>query len=117
MGKEAVEKKEIVKEESVGYLKTKVNLQQGILFLTSDRISLKSRKSAAKNQKEPESKIKNETKKEATVFDLDIDKIQSVHNGEREMKNDVLEITDEHNVTHRILVKNSQEWLDAIKLH
>lgn len=117
MGKEAEEKNEIVKEESVGYLKTKVNLQQGVLFLTSDRISLKSRKSGSKNQTAPESQVKDKTQNEATVFDLDIDKIRSVNNGKQEMKNDVLEITDEHNVTHRILVKNSQEWLDAIKLH
>jgi hypothetical protein len=117
MGKEAGEKNVIVKEESVGYLKTKVNLQQGVLFLTSNRISLKSRKSRAKKQSVSEDQVKNKTQNEATFFDLDIDKIQSVHNGKQEMKNDVLEITDEHNITHRILVKNSQEWLDVIKLH
>lgn len=111
------EKNEIVKEESVGYLKSKVNLEQGVLFLTSDRISLKSRKAAAPSQTPVDSAIKKDALKETTVFDLDIDKIQSISNGKHEQKGDVLEITDEHNVTHRIVVKNYKEWRDAIKLH
>jgi hypothetical protein len=106
---------EILKQESVGYLKSKLNLLQGTLFMTADKIVLDAHKSGAGGFGVMGSLLKNKVEKQNVIFDLDRNSIKSVVHGKHGVQNNVLEITDKNNNTFRIIVKNYKEWEDAIK--
>ena len=106
---------EILKKESVGYLKSAINLQQGTLFMTSKKLTLEAHKTGVGGFGLLGALLKSKVEKVNTVFDLDYTSIQSVTQGKHGVQKNVLEITDKQNNVQRVIVKNYQEWEDAIK--
>ena len=105
----------VIKKEDVGYLKSALNLQQGTLVMTDKKISLEAHKTAAAGMGLLGSLFKSKIEKPNTIFDLEFSGIHSVAQGKHGAQKNVLEITDKQNNTHRIIVKNYQEWEEAIK--
>ncbi len=105
---------EIVKKEDVGYLKSALNLQQGTLVLSADRLTLTAHKTTV-GMGLLGSLLKKSVEKDNTIFSLGQNEILSVNRGKHGVQTNVLEILDSKNNTHRIIVKNYQEWEDAIK--
>ena|ERR1700749_532677 len=103
----------ILKKESVGYLKSKFNLQQGILIMTDERIFLEI-ETPAGGSGIFGGLLKSRSEKANTVFNNKYWAILSVVQGKHGIQENILEITDLEN-TYRIVVKNYQEWAEAIK--
>lgn len=105
----------VLKEEFVGYLKSKINLQKGKLTMTDETISLSAHKTGLAAVGILEIFVKRMLEKKKTIFDLTFKNIQSVKQGKHGIETNVLEITDNSNVTYRIVVENYQDWEDAIR--
>ncbi len=106
---------EILKKESVGYLKSKINLQQGSLIMTPDKIKLEAHKTGVGGGGLFGALLKSKVEKSNNIFELGYKDIQSVAQGKHGVSKNVLEITDKQNVTHRMIVKNFEEWETALK--
>ena len=106
---------DILKSESVGYLKSKINLQQGTLVMTTNSITLEAHKTAVGGMGILGALLKKKVEKSNQIFNLKHDEIQSVTQGKQGVNKNVLEITDHLNNIHRIIVKNYQEWETALK--
>lgn len=106
---------EIIKSEAVGYLKSKINLQQGMLFMTNKKITLEAHKTGVSGLGLLGNLLKKKVEKVNTIFDIEFNNIQSVTQGKHGLQKNVIEITDKQNTTYRIIVKNYQEWEDAIQ--
>jgi hypothetical protein len=110
-----METNDIIKKESVGYLKSSLNLQQGTLVMTSSKISLEAHKAGVGGFGLLGALLKSKIEKSNVIFDLEFKDVQTVAQGKQGINKNVLEITDRQNVTHRITVKNYPEWEAAIK--
>lgn len=108
--KEELVKEGIQKEEKVGYLKSKVNLMNGTLYLTSGRLVLDAHKKGVGGLGILGALLKQKVEKKSFGFNLEIKDIKKVTQGKHGATKNVLEITDKHNETYRIIVKNYQEW-------
>lgn len=98
-----------LKSEKVSYLKTKLQLLNGELFLTEDRLILVSNKTTiASGFIGRWIKRKIESKKYG--FDLKLSDITDVNQGKHGIQKNVLEITDKTGNTYRIIVKNYDLW-------
>lgn len=106
---------DILKKESVMYLKSKINGQQGTLVMTPNHISLEARKSTVNIMGLVGLLLKAFVEKPYSVFNFEYSNIQSLTQGKHGLAKNVLEITDKQNNTYRIIVKNYAEWEEAIK--
>ena len=106
---------EILKKESVGYLKSKLNLQQGTLSMTASKITLEAHKAGTGGFGLLGALLKSKVEKSNNIFELGFKDIQTVAQGKHGVSKNVLEITDKQNVTHRIMVKSYEEWEQALK--
>ncbi len=106
---------EILKKESVGYIKSKQNLLQGTLFMTPKKIYLETRKHTSSGLAHLWHLIKHTPEKQDIVFDLEYNNIYAVSRGIHVVQNNVLEIMNRNNNTYRVIVKNYQEWEREIK--
>lgn len=98
-----------LKSEKVSYLKTKLQLLNGELFLTEDRLILVSNKTTiASGFIGRWIKKKIESKKHG--FDLKLSDITDVNQGKHGVQKNVIEITDKTGNTYRIIVKNYDLW-------
>lgn len=98
-----------LKSEKVSYLKTKLQLLNGELFLTEDRLILVSNKTTiASGFIGRWIKRKIESKKYG--FDLKLSDITGVNQGKHGIQKNVLEITDKTGNTYRIIVKKYDLW-------
>jgi hypothetical protein len=105
---------DVLKKEDVGYLKSALNMQQGTLVLTPSKLFLKAHKTAVGNFGLIGLLLKKNVEKDNTIFDLDYKDIRSINRGKHGVQTNVLEIND-GSATYRIIVKNYQEWDDALK--
>ena len=101
----------ILKLETVTYLKSRVDLHEATLIMTPEKILLRANKANSLLN----SFFRKEKEKAITVFELNYKKIDRVSQGRHGVQKNLLEITDKQNYTHRILVKNYHEWENAIK--
>jgi hypothetical protein len=106
---------EILKQESIGYLKSAINLQQGSLFMTSKKLTLEAHKTGVGGLGILGAFLKSKVEKVNTIFEIDYANIQAVTQGKHGLQKNVLEIKDRQNNLYRVIVKNYQEWEDAIK--
>jgi hypothetical protein len=104
----------ILKKEAVGYLKSSFNLQQGTLLMTDQFIRLEAHKAGVGGLGLLGFLLKSKVEKVNTIFHLHFDAVQSVEQGKHGAQKNILEITDNENIKHRIIVKNYSEWADAI---
>jgi len=114
MNKEELQSEGILKEESVGYLKSALNLQQGKLVLTPKRIVLDAHKTTVNTGGLLGAFLKTKVEQDKTIFNLEHSNIQSVVQGKHGVNKNVLEIKDKQNNTYRIMVKDYPEWEAAI---
>lgn len=103
-----------IKKEDVGYLKSALNLQQGTLTLTADKLTLTAHKTTV-GMGLLGGLLKKQVEKDNTIFNLGHGEILAVNRGKHGVQTNVLEIIDNKNNTHRMIVKNYHEWADAIK--
>ena len=106
----------IVKQETVGYLKSKINLQQAVLLLSAQRLTLKENKATVNSGGILGFLIKKQVEKDNVIFSLNLADIQKISQGKHGMQNNVLEIKDRNHVTHRVIVKDYLEWENSIRL-
>lgn len=109
MDKAKLQSEGILKEESIGYLKSALNLQQGNLVLTNKRLFLDAHKTTVGGGILG-NLLKKKVEQDNTIFDLEPGNIQSVAQGKHGAQKNVLEITDKQNNTYRIIVKDYPEW-------
>jgi len=108
--KEELEKEGILKEEKIGYLKSKMNLMQGALYLTPNRLVLDAHKTGVGGLGILGFLLKKQVEKKSFGFNLEFKDIKEIAQGKYGLQKNVLEITDKQNDTYRIIVKNYQEW-------
>ncbi|HYG52698.1 MAG TPA: hypothetical protein VD905_17430 [Flavobacteriales bacterium] len=109
-----IDQNDILKEENVGYLKSKMNLLQGKLSITANHLVLTAHKTTVNLFGVIGALLKSRVEKEFQVFKLSLKDIQKIENGKHGMNKGVLEITDNKNQTYRILVKNYADWENTI---
>jgi len=108
--KEELVKEGILKEEKVGYLKSKMNLMQGTLYLTPNRLVLDAHKTGVGGFGMLGALLKKQVENKSFGFNLEFKDIKQIAQGKHGLQKNVLEITDKHNETYRIMVKNYEEW-------
>jgi hypothetical protein len=102
----------ILKEENVGYLSSKVELQGGTLLLTPKRLVLKTHRMGGLEV--IKTIVSGKIGKHKLVFNLEDGEIVSVKRGKSGPLENVLEITDIGKNVFRIIVGNYQEWEDGL---
>ena len=105
----------VLKQESVGYLKSKINMQQGELILSSQKITLTAHKTGVGGFGLLGALLKSKVEKVNSVFDLEFKNISAINQGKHGLQKNVLEITDKQDLTYRMIVKDYEEWEQAIR--
>lgn len=115
--KEELKNEGIIKEEDVGFLKSKLNLLQGTLYLTPNRIALDAHKQGAGGFGLLGSALKKKVEKKSFGFNIEFGNILKVEQGKHGAEKNVLEITDNNGEMFKVIVKNYQEWQSALNEH
>ena len=113
--KDQLQEEGIIKEEKIGYLKSKVNLLQGNLYLTPKRIVLDAHKTGVGGFGLLGAILKKKVEEKSFGFNLELGEIKAVAQGKHGVQKNVLEITDSNDETYRIIVKDYQEWESQLK--
>ena len=113
--KDQLQQEGIIKEEKIGYLKSKMNLLQGNLYLTPKRLVLDAHKTGVGGFGLLGAILKKKVEEKSFGFNLELSEIKQVAQGKHGVQKNVLEITDSNDETYRIIVKNYQEWEDQLK--
>lgn len=101
-----------IKQEQVGYLKSALHLRQATLVLTDNRISLEADDTGVMGRGILTFLpfMKDKLGKSKMIFDLALGEIGKVTQGKHSVQKNVLEITDRHDNTYRMIVGSYQEW-------
>lgn len=100
----------ILKEEMVSYLKSGINLLNGNLYLTPERLILNAHKIGVGGFGLLGAVLNQKVKKKRYGFNLKFSEITKIEQGKHGLQNNVLKVTDRQNNTYRIMVKNYHEW-------
>ncbi len=116
MDKIQLQSEGLIKEEKIGFLKSKLQMHPGVLFLTNKRIVCETTKPTVTLGGIAgliiSLLVKNKPK---TIFDIENKTIQSVTQGKHGLAKNILEISDMNNNTYKILVKSYPEWEELLK--
>lgn len=112
---EQLQSEGIIKEEKIGYLKSKMNLMQGNLYLTPKRLVLDAHKTGVGGFGLLGAILKKKVEEKSFGFNLELSEIKDIAQGKHGVQKNVLEITDSQDETYRIVVKDYQEWYDQLK--
>lgn len=107
-------KREILKKESVGYLKSNVQVQKAVLYLTSRRMLLETQEEGRKKLGIIGSWFRRRLGNRDVVFELDFSHIKFLQQGHYGLEKNVMEITDSQSNTYRVIVKNFAEWANLL---
>lgn len=102
-----------MKEEKVGYLKSKANLLQGTLKLTDDRLILEAHKTGVGGMGLLGSILKRKVEKENYGFDVALNEIEGVNQGKQGLQKNILEVKTKEG-EYRIVVKSYDEWANLL---
>lgn len=105
-----LKKEGITKQEQIGYLKSKLNMLQGNLYLTPSRLVLDAHKTGVGGFGLLGAILKHKVEKKGYGFNLELNQIKSISQGKHGVQKNVLEITDSSNNIYRIIVKDYDEW-------
>lgn len=105
-----LKKEEITKKEQIGYLKSKLNMLQGNLYLTPSRLVLDAHKTGVGGFGLLGATLKHKVEKKGYGFNLELNQIKSISQGKHGVQKNVLEITDSSDNIYRIIVKDYNEW-------
>ncbi len=108
--KEQLQSEGIIKEEKIGYLKSKVNLMQGNLYLTPKRLVLDAHKTGVGGFGIIGAILKKKVEEKSFGFNLELSEIKTITQGKHGVQKNVLEITDSNDETYRVIVKDYAEW-------
>ena len=114
---EQLQQEGITKQEDIGYLKSKVNMLQGTLYLTPKRLVLHAHKTGVGGFGLLGAILKRKVEEQNYGFNLELKEIKNVTQGKHGVQKNVLEITDLDNNQYRILVKDYNEWNMALLKH
>ena len=96
--KEELLKEGILKEESVGFLKSKFNLMQGRLYLTQTRLVLNAHKTTVNSGGIIGAVAKAIVEKPKWIFNIELTDIVKITEGKHFLRRkNILEITDKEN--------------------
>ena len=99
----------------MGYLKSRMNLLEGDLYLTSDKLILKSHTPEDKGMGRFGFLFKKKVEEKDHGIILSFDDILKISRGKHGMEKNVLEIKTNDNQEYRIIVKDYNEWEKEIK--
>lgn len=105
----------IIKEEKVGYLKSKVMLMQGTLTLTETHLKLEAHKTGVSGFGVLGSLLKRKVESETFGFNVPLSDITSVTQGKHGVNKNVLEIELIDQIEYRILVDDYSKWSLLLK--
>lgn len=114
MIQEKLKQEGLLKEEKVGYLKSKLNLLQGHLYLSKKRLVLEAHKTGVGGGGLLSFFLKKKVEEQNYGFDLEFADIKTIQQGKQGMQKNILEVTTTSNETYRIIVKNYDEWANEI---
>ena len=115
MDKTSLQTEGIIKEEKIGYLKSKFSMRPGTLVLTPKRIVMESQPPTFYSGGLLGILIQKMLQKKSVTADIPLSNIQTLTQGKHGLAKNILEITDKQNNQYRILVKNYGDWENAIK--
>jgi len=107
-------KREVLKKELVGYLKSNVQVQKAVLYLTSRRMLLETQEEGNKSLGLIGSWFRKRLGSRDVVFELDFSHIKFLQQGHYGLEKNVMEITDQQSNTYRVIVKNFSEWANLL---
>lgn len=107
-------KREILKKEMVGYLRSNVQVEKATLYLTTKRMLLETQESGKRSLGMIGSWFRRGSSSGEVVFELDFSHIKFLHQGHYGMEKNVMEITDSQSNTYRVIVKNFSEWANLL---
>ncbi|WP_375562817.1 hypothetical protein ACE193_09910 [Bernardetia sp. OM2101] len=107
----------VLKQEKVGYLKSKISLLQGTLYLTEEKLVLQAHKAGVGGGGILGFFLKKKVEEKNYGFNLEFSKIKSIQQGKQGLQKNILEVTDIADETYRIVVKNYSEWETEITKH
>lgn len=100
----------IIKEERIGYLKTKLMFMQGVLTLTETHLKLEAHKTGVSGLGILGAIIKNKVESKIFGFNTPLLEIKSVTQGKHGVNKNVLVIKLNNEEEYRIIVKDYTEW-------
>lgn len=112
---ETLTKEGILKQEKIGYLKSKLNLQQGMLYLTPNRLVLEAHATGVSGFGLIGALLKRKVESKINGFDLTWSQIKGISRGNHGANKNVLEVTAASGETYRILVGELDAWEAEIK--
>ncbi|WP_282042936.1 GRAM domain-containing protein [Winogradskyella flava] len=107
---ERLAEEEILKKEKIGYLKSKLNLLNGTLYLTPNRLILNAHKTGVSGLGILGIFLKRQVEKKNFGFNLEFSKIKEISQGKHGSQKNVLEVTTRQNEIFRIIVKRYEDW-------
>ena len=105
----------VLKEELVGYLKSKMNMLQGILVLSDKRLVLDAHRAGVGGLGVIGAIAKHVVEKKSFGFNLEFSQIKEISQGKHGFQKNVLQVKDNEDNEYRIIVKKYPEWEEAIK--
>lgn len=107
-------KDHIIKEEKIGYLKTKVMLMQGTLQLWDNRLKLEAHKTGISGFGILGSILKRKVESKIVGFDISLSEITSITQGKHGANKNVLVIEINKQEEYKVLVKDYYEWAQLL---
>ena len=103
-------KEDILREEKIDYLKSKLNLMRGTLYLTPNKLILNAYKTGVSGFGIFGIFLKRQVEKKNFGFNLQLNEIKKVSQSKHGLQKNVLEITTKKNQIFRIIVKKYEDW-------
>ncbi len=103
----------ILKEEKIGYLKSKLNLMQGTLYLTPTKLILEANKTGVSGLGLLGNLLKKRVEKKNIIFSLEFNAIKNVRQGKHGLQKNVLILTGD--IDYKVIVKDYEEWQNELK--
>jgi len=100
----------ILKKEKIGYLKSKINLMKGTLYLTPNRLVLNTHKTGVNGFGILGIFLKRQVEKKNFGFNLEFNEIKKISKAKHGAQKNVLELTTKQNEIFRIIVEKYEDW-------
>ena len=100
----------IIKQEKVGYLKSKMMLLPGVLTLTETHLRLEAHKTGVSGFGIIGAIIKRKVESKTFGFNVPLSDVTSIFQGKHGVNKNVLEITLIDKIEYRILVDDYTKW-------
>jgi hypothetical protein len=106
---------DVIKTEQVGYLKSSMNLMQGVLYLTRTRLVLEAHKTGVGGGGLLGFLLKKKVESKKEGFDMELKDIAKIAEGKHGLAKGILEVSDNAGNTYRLMVKNYADWETLLK--